>query len=490
MELILKNRTILIFTGLIACISFLISAANYPLLSLVAAFGMLVFLISLRFKEKVFFAFIFLYPLLPSYFAFDPGGSFPLLTIGRLLLVYAILFDLVFNREKFRRIKEVSFGNGLKLLLFSIVLLLLSFILNYLSYPSVESFKIIVSFLLENIMIGVYIFLRAGDGADVDRAVKCFLFAALVIAFIGIVEFLSGTNLFSRLDIVKSGRQLLSSASYQRLGRNRIEGPFGHPLAFCNFLLMAIPIGIYKWRTSKSTKVKTAYFGVILLLLVNFFLTLSRGPMLALVIGLILYFIFSGKRTKQVLFMLGVLFVGALVAGLAARALPGFVRNFFMAIFDAVMMRDSGGSFGANGNASVYRLYLFDLARKLVGGGQIWVGRGMSFFRLNEVYDWVPGISNTREIRIVSIDNYYILKYIEMGLAGLISTLAFISGLVYSCIKGFFRTLDREFNLCFLFIFISYFVSLFTVDEIGTLKYLWLVAGIAAAKISMDRAGK
>lgn len=486
MDIILKRRATVLSAGIMACMVFLYIAAYNPILGAGIGIALLIIMTTLYFKEKMFFAFIFLYPLVPTYFAFDIGGALPLLTVGRLLLIYVILFDLIFNRDKFR-VKNRFKKSEIKVIAFSVVFLVFSYILNYFTYPNVESFKILIAFIIENVSLTIYIFFRIGSREDIEKAIKCFLFSSLLIAALGILEFFSDINVFSFLDIVKSSRQLLSSSAYQRLGESRIEGPFGHPLAYCNFLLMAVPLGVYAWQTSKSMKVKTAYFAGVLLLLVNFLFTLSRGPMLALILGLLFYFIFSNKRSKQVLFMLGGTLLILLVLGIASGALPGFVRTFFRSLLDSVMMKNSGGGFGANANASTYRLYLFDLAKKLVTDQYILTGRGMSFFRLNEVYDWVPGISNTREIRIVSVDNYYILKYIEMGLVGLISTLTFIFGMISSSVRNLFKTRNKEFNLCFLFIFISYFISLFTVDEIGTFKFLWIVAGIAAAKLSLDK---
>ena len=490
MEIILKRRSAFTFIGIMISIAFLFCVANYPFICFAAACGLLILLISLYFRKEVFFAFIFLYPLIPRYFAFDLGDAIPLITMGRLLIVYVIVFDLIFNRDKFRKTKKILFSKDLKIILYSTVFLVFTFVLNYFTYPNVESFKILISFLLENILVGGYFFLRAGSCKDVEKAVKCLLFASFIIAVAGIVEFTLRVNLFSFLDIVKTNRQLLSSDVYTRLGENRIEGPFGHPLAYCNFLLMVIPMGIYEWQISKGTKVKTAYFGVTLVLLMNFFLTLSRGPMLALIIGILFYFILTDRKSKQIIFMLASTFSGVLLIGIITGVLPGFVRNFLLSLMDSVLMRNSVSGFGDNANASLYRLYLFDLAKKLVTENYIWVGRGVSFFRLNEVYDWVPGISNTREIRIVSVDNYYILKYIEMGLTGIISTLIFIFSLIYSCIVNFSKTANKEFMLCFLFIFISYFISLFTVDEIGTFKFMWIITGMITAKISLNQVEK
>jgi len=488
MDTVLKKRTMFISVGIISSILFLYCTAYYPKYALAASFLLLAFLVSLYIREKLFFVFIFLYPLMPTYFAFDPGGSLPLMTAGRLLLIYVILFDIAFNKDKFRKIKELKLNKEIKLIILSVTFVLFIYILNFFTYPNVESFKILSSFLLENAILGAYVFFRLGNSQDIEKAVRCFLFSALFISLTGYVEFILDRNVFSYLDIVQSsGRQLLSSDSYTRLGENRIEGPFGHPLGYCNFLLMAIPMGIYKWQTSENIKVKTGYFFVTVSLLINFLLTLSRGPMLAFFAGALFYFILTNKRYKQILFMLVIAFSGVFLVGLVARVVPGFVRNFFVSLIDAVFARTSTPGFGANSNAASYRLYLFDLAKKLVTGNDIWLGRGMSFFRLNEVYDWVPGISNTREIRIVSIDNFYILKYIEMGLVGLISTLLFIFSLIYSSAVSFFRAKNREFYLCFIFIFISYFVSLFTVDDIGTMRFLCITTGIVSANIASNR---
>lgn len=485
MDIILERRTTFIFAGIITSIAFLFCAAIDPLISFVAACGLFIFLLSLYFKEKVFFAFIFLYPLIPSYFAFDLGGSLPLLTVSRLLFIYVVLFDFIFNRDKFRKIKEMNLDKEIKILSFSVAFLVLNYMLNYFTYPNGESIKILSSFFLEGVLLGVYVFFRAGNRGDVEKAVKCFLFAAFFIGLTGIVEFLLKVNLFSYLDIVKSSRQLFTSDVYSRLGESRIEGPFGHPLAYCNYLLMAIPMGIYEWQISKEIKVKTGYFGLTLVLLVNFLLTLSRGPMLALIAGLLVFFAFTDTRSKQILFMLGTALAGLLLVGMAARAVPWFIRNFFQSLLDSVFMKNTANGFGDDSNASEYRLYLFNLAKKLVTDKYIWFGRGISFFRLNAVYDWVPGRSTIHETRITSVDNFYILKYIEMGLTGVISTLMLIFSLIYSCIAGLAKSLKKEFNLCFLFIYVSYFISLFTVDEIGTLRFLLIITGILMANLSL-----
>lgn len=486
MDIILKRQSTIIFTAIIGSIIFFLGAANYPLICLAVALSFLMLLTSLYFKEKVFFAFVFLYPLIPSYFAFELGDSFPLMTMGRLLLIYVVLFDLVFNRDKFRKMERILGRSEIKLIVLAVGWLLFTYIFNYFKYPDVESFKMIISFFLEELCLGTYIFLRAGSLGEVEKVIKCFLFAALFIACTGMIEFTLKVNLFSFLDIVQSSRQLFSSDVYARLGENRIEGPFGHPLAYCNFLLMAIPLGIYQWQTGKNLKVKTAYFLGILILLMNLLFTLSRGPMLALIIGMLIYFALTNKRSKQILFMLVMIITGLLFIAITARVIPWFIRNFFISILDSVFMKDTSG-FGADSNASEYRLYLFDLAKRLVKGSYIWFGRGMSFFRVNEVYDWIPGRSFTRESRVTSIDNFYILKYIQMGVVGIFSYLIFILSLIYASFLNFARNIHKEFYLCFLFAFVSYFISLFTVDEIGTFKYLWILTGILMAKISLSR---
>jgi hypothetical protein len=340
---------------------------------------------------------------------------------------------------------------------------------------------------MEDLLIGFYVFLKIGEHRDFDRVIKCLLFAALFIAVFGVIQFIFSINIFSYLDIVKSSRQLFSSASNQRLGMRRIEGPFGHSLALCNFLLMIIPLGIYKWRISKSIKVKTGYLALIILLFVNLILSLSRGPMLSFAFGLLFYFALTDKRTKQIIFMLLSLLIGLLAVAKFVGAMPGFIRNYLVSILDSVLMRNTSiAEFGSNSNASTYRLYLFDLAKKLVTDKFFWIGRGTSFFRLNEVYDWVPGMSTTSEIRVTSVDNYYILKYIEMGFSGLFSTLLFIFSLIYASISNFKKSINKGFAASCIFIFLSYFISLFTVDELGTLKFLWIVLGIFAAKLSLS----
>lgn len=480
-----KSRATAILACVIIFTAFFISVFCSPLIGLALSISLAVFMVSIFNKEKILYAFAFLYPLLPKGLAVDIGSSLPLITASRVLILYVVFFELCFNRGSFKDVKKKLYSSKFNLIF---ALYFLTCIINYFVYANVESFKIMISIAIEYIFVTFFIYFRISSNEEAEKFLDALLLSAFLIGISGIVEFFFGNSVFRFLNIVKTDRILMTGEGAVRLGVRRVEGPFGHPLAYCNFLLLIIPFALYKVLQFKEKRVKNLI--VLTVLVINFILTLSRGPMLAFLGGFAVFFLFANKKEK-IIIAVGSFFSFELL-GVAAVSgvLPLFLRNFFISVVDAVFMTNTVSNFGGNRYAHQYRLYLFELAGKLVSGNKLFWGNGMGYFRLNQVFDYVPFISTTKPILIRSIDNHYLLKYIEMGLSGLVMTILIALAPIVSCIKSIRNSEHRYFYLCVLFSIAAYFINLFTVDEVSTLRFYWIIIGAVNFKLYIDRASE
>ena len=95
--------------------------------------------------------------------------------------------------------------------------------------------------------LGSYVILRfmICDEEDVERAIKCFAFLAVVLAACMVREQLTGQNIFGLLGGV-------NLASEVREGRIRSQAVFQHSLLAGTFGATAIPLFVYLWKRGKA----------------------------------------------------------------------------------------------------------------------------------------------------------------------------------------------------------------------------------------------
>lgn len=475
------------FIPLITLIFFLLSYLS-PFFGLAFAALISVIAVSVKYKDKVFYAFIFLYPMLPRYFAVEISARLPLITGARLLIFYTIMFDLIVNVKYFKNWKTNFKKFKLKI---PLIIYISINILNFMQYPYAESLKNLISITIEYLFVLIYIFLRVQDKNEFIKVINIFSYSACFIGLLGIFEFLSDINIFSYLDIIESERVLTNSGTTVRLNESRIEGPFGHPLAYCNYLMLVIPISVYMLIKNIRTRNMAKYICICIILAVNLILTMSRGPILSLLIGFIAYFFFLHSELKKKIILLSIGVVTVVAMGYVTGFLPSVIRDFLMSVVDVVLMRNSVSGFGGNANPRIYRLFLFTIAKSLIIDGDatsLFWGKGYNYLSLHQVFFYIPALKNTMRIR--SIDNNYLLRLIDAGILGLGAELIILFKITFLCIKKFYESTDKQVFAFFIFLTVSYFTCLFTEAELGTMRFYWLILGIVMWRISDDDMNK
>lgn len=176
-----------------------------------------------------------------------------------------------------------------------------------------------------------------------------------------------------------------------------------------------------------------------------------------------------------------------MAVGMASGILPSFIKNFIISVFDSVLMRNSVANFGGNPYPHLYRLFFFTLAKKFVFEHTLTsmlIGRGISFIFIHEIYEFIPVFNSV--IRLNTIDNHFLVKLIDVGLLGLLVELVVLLKMVHLCIRKIRRSINREFYAFILFLTSTYYTCLFTVAELGTMKFFWIIIGMVLFMNYMD----
>lgn len=437
--------------------------------------GLLLLLLTVIFKEKLTYGFLFLLPLTPRYLGIDLGGGLPYITATRVLIVYYVFFFLLFYRKTMmENVKKIK----MKAMHASIVIFILINGVICAANVNDESTKYYFSLLFENVALFYLIYISISDARKVRKCVDALLLASLIIACLSMVEFATGFNIFSSLGGIGGYTRLMSS-NLIRTGHARVYGPFSHPIAQASYVLLIFPFAFNFFLKTKD-KTKKYFYGICSVLLVgNLILTLSRGPLLCFFGGFVIFFVALEKKEKMFIFKLAAPSFAALVLLIKSNLLPGFLQDWVNAMVASL----TGGyvdDFGSNLNPFDYRTRIFIIAKNLLEDHWI-LGRGMVFLRVNKVYDFDYRFNPFYKYLVDSIDNFYVLKTIEGGLLGLFSYLLIIGVATITTIKGIRANQNRTSKMicqAMLFSAASYFTSLISVDELGTMKFFWILAGL------------
>lgn len=150
-------------------------------------------------------------------------------------------------------------------------------------------------------VLGVSYFLGRTAPTMASRA---YVFAMVVVAIWGVIEFLTGFHLFENF---------ATSPSYSwpeiqtRAGFPRSEGAFGHAIAYGACIVMALPLTVDLKRGRGIVRI---------VLVAGVIASLSRGPLLAMVVTIALMVIFLSRGAQRVWGIVGSLLAGVLVVSI------------------------------------------------------------------------------------------------------------------------------------------------------------------------------
>jgi len=310
----------------------------------------------------------------------------------------------------------------------------------------------------------------------VIRSIKIILFCAYFLGFYGILEYLVGHSLYLQfLSTVPN-----TVANVYRSGHYRIMGPCGHPLGFGLLLLLFLAIACYDIDRDEIYLFKRPV--LLIVLFFDIFFTGSRSTLGLAVIELAAILLFSGvkniKKSLTVLLVLGI-FACLFLFINRNNGLGRYLMMQIASVIDTALgTRYSelfGSEIGRLDSSEEYRRFLpqifgLDWLNPFLGRG---VKRGFGAEFIGE-----DGVL----VYIQSVDNFYVAQYIKYAYPGLITYVVFVATSLINLFKNGFRYRCALFTLIAITLSI-YFVNLWWVDALQTLKFVYIYLALAFGAI-------
>ncbi len=292
---------------------------------------------------------------------------------------------------------------------------------------------------------------------------------AYFLGFYGLIEFVYGRSIFLQL----FSTMPTAVHNTYRSGHYRIMGPCGHPLGYGLVLLLFITIACIDIEKKEVYLFKRpVLLGVLLL---NVFLTGSRSTLGIAVLELVLIVLFSTRQNmkKSVFFTVaGILVLGVFLLLFSKTGVGQYMLGQIASVIDQIFDTSYAANFGIDittlQNSEEYRkvlpkIFQLDWLNPLVGRGSRSFGAEIDGFFIQ------------------SIDNYYILQYIKYAYPGLISYLFFMLVVLVVLIRDLIKRGSFVTKLVLIGI-VLYYINLWWVDALQTLKYVYIFMAIFYAE--------
>ncbi len=413
--------------------------------------------------KNISILFIISYFLIPQYVGIDVAGFD--LTVNRAFLV--ILFICIFSdpdrsKQFTRMVRQFKY---LSPIVFFVFVLLytggLRADINTMMNATIEfAFMFLIVYILKfEMSLELFSKLVCGCG--------------YVLCILGIEEYVTHVNLFHKLQTLDA-----NFSQFIRSGNLRIMGPCGHALAYGLLLLIIVPFACVDWKSKQINILQNKV--LFLLLAVNVILTGSRSSLALFALEVVLLFLFSPMKEKKVaLLFVGVALVcvAAFVIVLPNNGMSRYIMLQVTSVLDTILGTSMAVSYGAEmerlDNSTYYRqvlpkVFFVPYLNPILGRG---VSRHSSF--------QIDGIS------IISIDNFYVAQYIRYAYTGLISYMWFV---VASWIDMFKYWLKKKEGIIIAFAvaILCYYINLWWMDALQTLRYIYAVIAVAYVYIEAD----
>ncbi len=405
--------------------------------------------------------------VMPPYFG-APLPGFDLTAIRMMIIVLLILISLDKN-------KLYDFWGMIKYNTFSFVLIPELFVLFYTTVIRTD-FKSFLNPFIEflTLFLTVYVINRfLGLKKTLVIIIACYY----LFAFEGIIEYFRGESLFKLLRTLPAS--LLVGSNFIRGGHYRIMGPAAHSIGYGLILNMGLPLTTLDVKKNKMYLFKRPILYVLLFLNVMF--TGSRSAFAMFFVESAGIFVLSERPEKKKTVVVGVIGATALVTLLVALSGTS-VGSYFMLQITSVIDEIFGTSISLNYGAELiiqqssdYRDYLWyvfqvDWLNPLVG-----IGRTRGTYFATEI----NGVS------LLSLDNYYIAEFVRYAYPGMFAMIFLFCFIIYKMAKRVISDKDMYSKACLIGT-LGYVGSLYFVDTLGTLKYLYLLLAIFMCKYPQD----
>ena len=407
--------------------------------------------------------------IMPQYFGIHIGWDITCTRFANILLAfYSLLQYRVFN----------LFTNTFLKCSVTIPLVIYLFIAIYTMVFRVDINAFMLVFLEILTMYMLIFAIRYVIG--IKLSIKVIIACAYFLSIYGFVEFAAGQSLFLRfLRTVPS-----AVTNCYRSGFYRIMGPCGHPLGYGLLLILFVAIACLDYEKDEIYLYKRPI--LLFMLIANTFLTGSRSSQGIVVLEVILILLFSNRTNRKKAIFYSVVIVLSFGFFLMVSYKTRLGRYLLMQItmlIDQVFDTEISVNFGADittlKNSEGYREFLpyifaLDWLNPLLGRG---VKTGFS----GQVYN-----SEGKYAFVSSVDCYYICQYIKYAYPGLFAYCVFIITSVVTMIKSIVKYKSNTMKIV-LIGFICYFINLWWVDALQTLKFMYAFLALFFAVLLYHR---
>lgn len=298
----------------------------------------------------------------------------------------------------------------------------------------------------------------------------------LFLCLMGIVEAALGKTPFAYLETIKG----LYTGGMIRSGSYRIMGPANHSLAYGLILISGLPLLCIDEERHRFDIFK--HLPLLLLVIANVFLTGSRSTLA--VMGLELLLLLPAAPVRQRKKLLFTVVPAGLAVLLLAVLFPSSAPGHYIllqlcTVLDEILGTSYAVRFGVDStslaNSASYREALLDIFG--VDWLNPWLGQGSGYR-----FSWyIPGGAT-----IHSIDNFYVANYIRYGYPGMIVYCLLILQALCRMLRWGVTRRDRT-VWCMVIALGGYFLNLWWMDTLQTIKYAYLPIALFEAWIAENR---
>lgn len=313
------------------------------------------------------------------------------------------------------------------------------------------------------------------------RMIDAILFVGGILAVLGLIETITGINVFE----IIAGVETSSASNIYRFGLRRSQGFCNNFINYGAFLGMMSCLALYRITNQNKTK-KSKTIIIYVLLILNMLSTLSRGVILIFgIIQLILWWKAGVlKRIDRVFKILGaIILIGVILQLLGVPVIDAINNIYYMiaVIFDSSYEASLSDSFGSNVGGIGNRLDLFGWIYDAVKDN-LFFGMGYSSrfsVHLN------GGFYKT------SIENSYLAQLYYTGILGLTGLLFFLFGNIKKAISAKLKMTSEgafRYESMFVWLTIGYMLAMFTFKVQSDFRLYYILAGLLYSRnIFLDK---
>jgi len=390
----------------------------------------------------------------------------PLMLLGSL-----VVFIYFFHRSKELQIKSIHPLSLIVLLqiLWTVVTVTTStdFILS-IKYLLAKSWYLLAFFVLPLLLFRDINFLRKA----------MFLFLCSMLAVTTIILTRQAANGWSFAEVNQSVRPFF---------RNHVN--------YSSLLIFMVPLLLAVTRLTGSKKLKWILYFVLAGTFLAIYLSYARGAWLALLAGLIAYWLLH----KRILFFSFLFFLVVIVVGLfwvkSGNRFITFSNDYKSTIYHSNFEEHIVATYKLKDLSNAERIYRWIAAVRMVGDS--WkTGFGPSTFYYQYKSYTLPAfktyVSNNSEKS--TVHNYFLLMLVEQGIIGGLLFIGLITAMFYYVQKIYFRTEEKFWKVvsaCIASIMamqcvINFLSDMIETDKVGSVFYLCLAVLVIADSITRE----